>query len=245
MVSRELPSDQRGIIKDSLRKAIMLWDDVRASQDVGPMLGSPFTIIQSTPKSLEEAHLSSEKTIVMSAIVDAVSTLGCTNGFRRYLLETVFSPQFDFGMTADMVFPQLRIDLNKDNLGDFEPDKLADTEAGYLDGDLRAVCNQLVGTFFYAFTEDMLKNFTTAQITAATTNLFFNPNENRFITKDELREGFNQHIPGYFESIGPVLFFRLLRLKECVEWAGEVADKYNNHSLDEAIENARPLLEYL
>lgn len=238
---KEQPSSQREIIKGSLSRAKMLWDDTRASSDIGPMLGSPLMVIQATPQSLNEAQESSQKQGVMSALIDTAVTVGGTKSFRKYMLTTVFSPQYDFGIPSDNLFPQLGIDLSQDKLGVFEPGNLKETERELLEAELKSACLFLVGTFGIYIPEQEEEQLTLIDSATIARNLFFNHQVNRLISRDEVREVADRSLPGGFE----LLAFRLERINDAVEWTKEMAVKYNNESFAEVAETLKPILVYL
>ena len=122
------PTNPRDYIMDSLRRVQMFWDDTRPSQDIGPLLGLDIVMIGSTPSSMRTASRSQEKVVVMSAFIDALGASRQTTSFRDYLIQAV-SVQYDMGLSANQVYPSLGIDLARDRIGPFEPDRMQETEA--------------------------------------------------------------------------------------------------------------------
>lgn len=237
---KDQPRETRERIKEQLKRAAMLWDDTRASQDVGPVLGMDVAIFASTPQSQDQAYLSAEKAAVMARIIAATELLSSTSAFKKYLTD-IASIEYDLGFPASFAFPHWWVDLAEDRLGYFDPEKIHETEVKLLSADLASTCLSLIGHHGIFIPEREEAEMTNFECALAARSLFRKKDEERLLTINDVRVLEELYIPGGFG----LLQLKLGSIKRGIEWADQFFEFYKDSQFVEAAETVRPLMNYL
>lgn len=230
--------ETRGQIRQHLRSFAAFWDDTRLSQDVAPGLGiSGIQIFESTPQSMQAARVSREKAQVMGHLVEAFGLVNMTRPFRGALIGAI-SAAYDTGLNSNYALAGLAVNLERDDLGVLEQDRMQENEGAYLATTIKEDSLHFIGRLGFMIPEEVEAQMTHVDAARSLRDLLKHPVYG-WAPAEAVEKSLDQLYSGRFRQLREDA---LIRFVPTLDWADIYQSTYQDDAFSQSADFLRPVV---